>query len=173
MSNIYLIGYMGSGKSTIGRKLARRLKYRFLDLDKHIVSSNGRTIPQIFDEDGETGFREIERIALLDTLDMENMVVGTGGGTPCFFDNITQIKQHGTSVYLRTSVETLTQRLLNSKTRRPLIEGKTAYELQNYIRKHLTDREVFYMQADHIVEAGNLKINAMIDLVYQNLKATD
>ena len=88
---IFLVGYMGSGKSTLGKKLAYNLKYNFIDLDTYIEEQEGRTINEIFNDDGEDNFRKLERVYLHRVIDIENVVISVGGGTPCFFDNMEQM----------------------------------------------------------------------------------
>lgn len=149
---IFLIGYMGSGKSTVGKGLAKNLNLSFIDMDEYIEERNMRTIPQIFEKDGESGFRNIERKALLELADFENVVIGTGGGAPCFFDNMDVIKNSGKSVYLKGTPRILAERLRNSKVERPLIKGKNDSELLAFINESLDKREKWYMQADVVLE---------------------
>ncbi|MBN1767847.1 MAG: shikimate kinase [Prolixibacteraceae bacterium] len=149
---IFLIGYMGSGKSTVGKGLAKNLNLSFIDMDEYIEERNMRTIPQIFEQDGESGFRNIERKALLELADFENVVIGTGGGAPCFFDNMDVIKKSGKSVYLKGTPRILAERLRNSKVERPLIKGKNDSELLAFINESLDKREKWYMQADVVLE---------------------
>ncbi len=149
---IYLIGYMGSGKSTVGKGLAKNLGLIFIDMDDFIEQRNMRTIPKIFAEDGEDGFRKIERKALLELSEFENVVIGTGGGAPCFFDNMEIIKKSGKSVYLKGTPRILAERLKNSKVERPLIKGKNEEELITFIDETLAKREKWYKQADVVLE---------------------
>jgi shikimate kinase len=121
---IYLIGYMGSGKSTVGKGLAKKLNLQFIDLDNYIEERNFKTIPEIFASVGEVGFRKIEQHALKEIAEFENVVVATGGGAPCFFDNMELIKRTGVSVYLNGTPRILAERLLNSKTERPLMKSR-------------------------------------------------
>jgi shikimate kinase len=149
---IYLIGYMGSGKSTVGKGLAKNLGLTFIDMDDYIEQRNMRTIPQIFAEDGEDGFRKIERKALLELSEFENVVIGTGGGAPCFFDNMDIIRKTGKSVYLRGTSRILAERLKKSKVERPLIKGKNEDELMAFIDETLAKREKWYSRADIVLE---------------------
>lgn len=149
---IYLIGYMGSGKSTVGKGLAKNLGLSFIDMDDFIEQRNMRTIPRIFAEDGEDGFRRIEHKALLELSEFENVVIGTGGGAPCFFDNMDIIKKSGKSVYLKGTPRILAERLKKSKVERPLIKGKNEAELIAFIDETLAKREKWYKQADIVLE---------------------
>ncbi len=145
---IYLIGYMGSGKSTVGKELAQTLNLQFIDLDSYIEERNFKTIPEIFASEGEDGFRKAEQKALHEVSEFENIVIATGGGAPCFFDNMDHIKKTGTSLYLEGSPRILAERLMNSKTERPLIKGKTEEELIAFIDETLAKRNNWYKRAD-------------------------
>jgi len=148
---VFLIGYMGCGKSTTGRKLATLMGSAFIDLDKYIEERNFKTVPAIFAEEGEAGFRAKEQSALLEVAQFDNIVVGTGGGAPCFFDNMEVMKHAGITIYIAPSVETLANRLMKSKTERPLIIGKSRDELLQFIEKALVIRAPFYEQAQIII----------------------
>ncbi len=143
----YLVGFMGVGKSTCGKKLASRLDYDFVDLDAYIENKHKHTVSSIFNILGEEGFRKIERYALQEISQLQNTIVATGGGTPCFFDNMEVINRTGTSVYLYLNDRALLSRLRGSKQRRPLIKDKTDEQLSEYIIKTLNEREVFYIQS--------------------------
>lgn len=149
---IFLIGYMGCGKSTIGRRLAASMNLSFVDLDTFIESRNFRSIPEIFEKEGEDGFRELEHKALVELSDYEDVVVATGGGAPCFFNNMEIIKNSGVSVYLNGTPRVLAERLLKSRTERPLIKGKSEPELIAFIDESLTKRSKWYNQADIIID---------------------
>lgn len=152
---IFLIGYMGSGKTTTGKLLAKKLNLQFIDTDMFIENRYCKSISAIFEEKGETGFREIERRILLEILDFENVVVSTGGGTPCFFDNMDLMNQSGITVYLKASVDELAERLKNGKQKRPLVKGKDLEEIKTCIAANLEKREHFYNQAAFIFETKN------------------
>ena len=149
---VFLIGFMGSGKSTLGFPLARRLGLRFVDLDRHIEQSEGQTIPDIFAAEGEQSFREMENRHLREYIEAnDDFVMSTGGGTPCFNDNIDLMNSTGRTVYLKLEPEMLAARLKNSKTVRPLVAGKTSEELLEYIKTTLADREKYYDRASVVI----------------------
>jgi shikimate kinase len=148
----FLIGYMGSGKTTTGKQLAKQLNLQFIDIDMFIENRYCKSISAIFEEKGEAVFREIERKILLEILDFENVVISTGGGTPCFFDNMDLMNQSGITIYLKTSVAELTERLKNEKQKRPLIKNKDSEEIKTYVAANLEKREHFYNQAAFIFE---------------------
>ena len=152
---IYLVGYMGCGKSTIGWKLADLLSLNFIDLDKYIEERYFKTIPVIFEEEGENGFRDKERLTLTEVSQFEDVVVGTGGGTPCFFDNMDLMNQTGITVYISPDIDTLANRILKSKNERPLIAGKSREELLAFIDDALKKRSPFYEKAKIIIRGEN------------------
>ena len=141
---------MGSGKTHWGKILAERLDAPFLDLDDFIEKNEGKTISEIFVESGENGFRILERENLLRLAALPPTVVATGGGTPCFFNNIRWMRKHGTTIYLKTSPEILFERLKNERAQRPLLKNLSEAELKNFIQKRLEEREPFYRQADFV-----------------------
>jgi len=166
---IYLIGYMGSGKSTVGKGLAKAFGLQFIDLDTYIEKRNFKTIPELFATVGEEGFRKAEQKALHEVSEFENVVIATGGGAPCFFDNMEVIKRTGKSVYLRGTPHILAERLLNSKTERPLIKGKSEEELITFIHETLAKREKWYLQADIILDFDcNLTIEEVVETIEKN-----
>jgi shikimate kinase len=143
---------MGSGKSTVGRGLAKALKLDFIDMDDFIEERNFKSIPTIFADGGEEAFRKLEQKALIELSEFENVVIATGGGAPCFFDNIDVIKKTGKSLYLKGSPRILADRLKQSKVERPLIKGKSFEELVEFIDETLNKREQWYTQADVILD---------------------
>ncbi len=138
---------MGSGKSYLGRKLSKYLGLQFVDMDHYIEKRNHKTIPQIFAEEGESEFRKKERKALEELSEFTNIVIATGGGAPCFFDNIDLMNKTGKTIYLNIDPKILAERLLKSKTERPLIKGKSKPELIDFIDDTLKQRHNFYSQA--------------------------
>jgi shikimate kinase len=150
MKNIYLIGFMGSGKSYLGKYLSEKFNQKFLDLDQFIEDSVQISIPQIFNSIGEEGFREKEANLLRKTADFNQYIISCGGGTPCFHDNMQWIKEHGISIYLKPPEELLFKRLNNQKSGRPLISSMSDEDLKNFISMKIIEREKFYEQADYI-----------------------
>jgi shikimate kinase len=155
-SRIILIGYMGAGKTTIGRALARSLGLAFYDLDWYIEERFHKTVSQLFAERGEAGFRDIERNMLHEVAEFENVVLSCGGGTPCFFDNIDYMNGCAPTVYLKATPEVLQAHLKMGKTVRPLIAGKTPEQLDAFIRESLETREPFYGRASHTVHVDEV-----------------
>ncbi|WP_281987137.1 shikimate kinase [Aquimarina aggregata] len=151
--NIVLMGYMGSGKSLIGNKLADKMKLEYLDLDDYIENQEKNTISKIFEEKGEIYFRKQESRYLKEVLEKQNnSVISLGGGTPCFAGNLEIIKESekAKSIYLKTSLDQLTKRLFAERDKRPLISHLSTVDLLNdFIRKHLFERSFYYNQADH------------------------
>lgn len=152
MTRIILIGYMGAGKTTIGKILAKDLGVPFYDLDWYIETRMRKKVKQIFDERGEEGFRIIEKNMLHEVAEFEDVVVACGGGTPCFFDNMEYLVGQGDVVYLRGTPDVLFRHLKMGKGVRPLLLGKSDEELLEYIKENVKKREEFYMKANHIVD---------------------
>lgn len=162
---IFLVGYMGSGKTTVGRILAEKMKLEFIDLDRRIEKSFGRSIPEIFFHHGEQAFRLHERECLHHLLNEEkDCVVATGGGTPCFFDSMDLMKEAGKTVYLKCSPEVLFERLKGASSRRPLLSRLSESEKLNYIAKHIHERSVFYERAELLMN-GDISQNSVADLI--------
>ena len=157
---------MGSGKSTIGRQIARAKNMEFTDLDMYIQKTSGRSIPDIFKLLGEEKFREIESDCLKEVLEFPNQVIALGGGTPCFHNNMEAIKSLSTSIYLKVSPEGLASRLMRSPSPRPLIEGKSPDELVEYIGIELKKREGFYLQADFVIESDQTRFDDLLALIF-------
>lgn len=149
MRPIFLIGYMGSGKTTLGRALGRRLGLQFIDLDLYIESRYMRTISQLFAERGEDKFRSIEREMLHEVAEMEDVVVACGGGTPCYYDNIDYMNRCGTTVFLSASEDRLFVRLSINRNKRPLIKDLDDQSLRIFIRENLALRMPHYSKASH------------------------
>jgi shikimate kinase len=156
---IYLIGYMGSGKSHLGWKLANHLGVQFVDMDNYIEERNCKTIPQIFAEEGEAEFRKKERKALDELSEFNDIVIATGGGAPCFFDNIDLMNESGKTIYLNIDPTILADRLMASKTERPLIKGKSREQLVAFIDETLQKRNVFYSQAKFQITEPDLSLD--------------
>lgn len=153
---ISLIGYMGSGKSHVAKTLAKKNGKKIIDLDDEISFRLKQSIPEIFSHKGEIYFRKQERLVLHDLLNTEtDAIISLGGGTPCYYDNIELINQHSESVFLRTSVPMLAQRILNERETRPLLSRITEEELPEFIAKHLFERNSFYSQAKYTVSTDH------------------
>ncbi|MBC7902819.1 MAG: shikimate kinase [Gemmatimonadaceae bacterium] len=160
---IFLIGFMGSGKTHWGKLMSQKMKLAFYDLDEEVVRSDGRPITKIFNEDGEEFFRYKEK-AVLEALiaDHEAVVISCGGGTPCFFKNIDLMKRSGRVIWLNTSVDALVARLLKEKQTRPLIKTISDQDLRAHIIKKLQDRRLYYEQADTMVHEETITIDSLI-----------
>jgi len=162
---IFLIGFMGSGKSTLGSGLARKIGYEYVDMDHLIEETAGMTIPGIFSEHGEDVFRKWEHDILLELCELERVVVSTGGGAPCHGEMISIMNEHGITVYIKLAPEALKERLLHSKTERPLIQGKSEPELMEFITSLLGQREVFYNQARITLDGLHLNLDSLVGLL--------
>lgn len=149
---LIFIGFMGSGKTTIGKKIAHRLAYNFIDTDDYIEKVYAKSISTIFQEHGEIGFRQIETAIIQELNYTSNLVISTGGGLPCFNENMTFLNKKGSTIYLKTSVDILVSRLLKDRITRPLLENMSEQALQNFVEKKLAEREIFYAQAQFITE---------------------
>ena len=156
MRRIILIGYMGSGKTTVGRQLAKRLGLMFYDLDWYITNRMRRTVAQIFEESGEEGFRKIEHAMLHEVAEFEDVVLSCGGGTPCFFDNMDYLNRMGETVYLKASPEVLYAHLKMGKSVRPLLLNKTPEEVEAFVKVQLAQREPYYSKAKHTLDVNVL-----------------
>ncbi len=159
MQPIFLIGYMGCGKSTLGRAVSRVTGIPFIDLDNYIEARFRMSVKEIFAARGEEGFRNIERNMLCEIADFEDVIVACGGGTPCFFDNMEYMNEHGTTVFLNTPIDKLHERLMRGRHKRPLIADKTDEQLREFIIEALDKRMEFYSKAQHVF-ASDLLDNA-------------
>ncbi len=164
-SRIYLVGFMGVGKSTIGKKLARMLHYRFVDLDKMFERRYKLNIDLFFNKYNEPLFRELESKLLTETFELENTVISTGGGTPCHHEGIDAMNRHGLTVYLKMGTAALASRLKTAKKRRPLLLDKNEEELERFIVEKLNNRKSCYEKAQIHVEALNLKTWELIKII--------
>jgi len=173
---VFLIGYMGSGKSTVGKRLVEKLSRRdetnfdFIDFDKLIEKETGKTITEIFDSDGEEKFRLLEHEYLKKLLNKENAVISLGGGTPCFHNNIQVINNNGISVYLEMSSDSLINRLSKAKNKRPLIRDLNEVDLKSFIEANLEKRKPVYQKANHIIQSDQLSTDVIIEKIMKVIK---
>jgi shikimate kinase len=170
---IFLTGYMGSGKSVVGEILAKKLNYKYVDLDDQIEVIQGKSINDIFEDKGELYFRKLESQILDDILeDNSNMIISLGGGTPCYGDNFERIceQKDAKSIYLKASIQTLTDRLFTEKIHRPVISHlETREALEEFIRKHLFERAYYYSQSDISVIVDEKKPETIVDQIIEKL----
>lgn len=159
---------MGSGKSTLGKKLASKLKLDFIDLDEYFEQKFRTSITLFFERFGEASFRSLEHEVLKEVIEKHsNIVISTGGGTPCFFNNIELMNQHGTTVYLKLPPAVLASRLSNSpfRYRRPKLKGLDKREMLETVTSHLIEREQFYNQSQLVVDAFEMKLDEVVDII--------
>ena len=170
MKRIFLIGYMGAGKTTVGKALSKELDIPFYDLDWYIENRRRKTVSQIFAEMGEEGFRKIEHNMLHEVAEFEDVIISCGGGTPCFFDNIDYMNQQGQVVYLKASPEVLHKHLLMGKGDRTLLKDKTPEELISFIREQLEKREPFYTKAQYTLDVSLMDNAEKIKITIEKLR---
>ena len=168
---IFLIGYMASGKTTLGRALAKELGYSFIDLDFYIEQRYRKRIPQLFAECGESGFRDLEARMLHEAGEFCDTVISCGGGTPCFGDNMDYMLSTGTTVWLDATTDRICQRLKIAKTRRPLLDGKTDDELRAFVSAHLSERLPHYSRAAVRLPSDRLESRSQIAETIESLRA--
>ena len=167
MLRIFLTGYMGAGKTTLGKAFARKMNIPFIDLDWYIEERFHKTVGELFTERGEAGFRELERNMLHE---FENVVISTGGGAPCFFDNMEFMNRAGKTVFLDVHPDVLFRRLRVAKQQRPILQGKEDDELKTFIIQALEKRAPFYHQAHYIFNADELEDRWQIETSVQRLQ---
>jgi shikimate kinase len=151
-SVIYLIGFSASGKSTLGKLIAEKLNYHFIDLDEAITQQQGKSINALFGEFGEGGFRKIEQELLVNTIFLTETVISCGGGTPCYSDNMEFLLRNGKTIYLEADEAILLERMLYNTDERPLFKGKSKEEIASHINELLTARKVFYERANYKIK---------------------
>ena len=171
MTRILLIGFMAAGKTTLGKALARDLGLQFIDLDHYIENRYHSTVSQLFADRGEEGFRQIERNMLHEVTEFEDVIIATGGGTPCFYDNMEYMNSKGITVFLQASVDVIYTRLTIARVQRPLVKGKTTDELRQYIADMLEMRSPYYTRAHHTFCADYLENTQQVSDSVQRFKS--
>jgi len=170
---IVLIGYMGSGKTSVGKQLSTALNYKFIDLDAQIELSEGMSVSKIFSERGEIYFRRKENEIIKNLiLSEENMVLATGGGTPCYGDitNFLASKGNVITIYLKTTLDILTNRLMLEKNKRPLISHlNNEVSLKDFVRKHLFERSYYYNQAQLGLDTDRISVEEIVETIVAKL----
>jgi shikimate kinase len=164
-TRIVLVGFPGSGKSTIAKKLAARINYECIDTDSTFEAVFHISIPDFFKKFGEEMFRKSEHLFLKELLQKERVVISTGGGTPCFLGNMELIIENSFSIYIKMNQLSLADRLINSKKSRPLLLSKSPEEIQQFILEKLPEREIFYNQADAVIKGESLDLDLLFSLV--------
>ena len=170
MIRIFLTGYMGAGKTTLGKAFARTLNVPFVDLDWYMEERFHKTVGELFAERGEAGFRELERNMLREVGAFENVVISTGGGAPCFFDNMDFMNHNGKTVFLNVHPDVLFHRLRVAKQQRPILQGKEDEELKEFIIQALEKRAPFYSQAQYVFNADELEDRSQTEKSGQRLR---
>jgi len=157
MKPIYLIGFMGSGKTTLGKKIAKYFNFNFIDLDEYIETKYNLSISSIFEKYGETYFRTIERDTLKELSEFNNTIISTGGGTTCYFDNISYMNNNGITIFFDEDIDIIYNRLLNDKNKRPLIANLSNSEIYKYITSTLDLRKKYYNNCKLKINSNRLK----------------
>jgi shikimate kinase len=169
MIRIFLIGYMGAGKTTLGKVLARKLNLSFVDIDWFIESRFRKKIQDLFEERGEAGFRELERKILHEVAEFEDVIISTGGGAPCFFDNMDLMNRKGSTVFLDVQPDVLFRRLRITTASRPILKDKTDEELRAFIIQSLEGRLPFYTQAQYTFNTDELETRPQVNEAVRRL----
>jgi len=159
---IYIIGFMGSGKTTAGRKVADTLGWSFIDLDSEIEKKESRSVNEIFAIHGEKYFRQLESVVLRNPAIKSETVISTGGGAPCHSENLDFMKQTGIVIYLRLTPGQLVSRLADDSAERPLLKGLGSAGLRGFVEEKLKERDIYYKQATITVDGIDLNMNALI-----------
>ncbi|MEJ5964340.1 shikimate kinase [Pedobacter immunditicola] len=167
---VFLIGFMGCGKTTLAKKLSARLGYRLVDLDHEIENKLGQSVASFFADHGEDAFRKLES-EMLKTLNYDqNTIIATGGGTPCFFDNMDWMNANGHTIYIEMPAPALATRLQGGKSTRPLLKDLNQEQIQEYIEQKLSERKVHYLKAKSVVNGINLGADDLKALIFSNDK---
>lgn len=162
---IFLIGFMGSGKSYLGNNLAQLMDFHFIDMDDWIEEQEGMTIKKIFETKKEAYFRELETSTIHELAKKDNHIIACGGGTPCYHNNIQLLNQLGLTIYLEATIDLLYDRLRNETDHRPLLKGKDENSLKQFIKEKLAVRNQFYKQANIIFQQDGEKVARAQDLL--------
>lgn len=162
---VFLTGFMGSGKTTIGKKLAKKLTYKFIDLDAAIEKQEQKTILQIFEQQGEEYFRLTEHNTLKELANSDKLVVSCGGGTPCFHHNMELMNSMGLTIYIKLSAAALFSRLKLSKNTRPLLRNLAENELNEFIQSKLNEREQYYQKSEMVIDGLRINLLELVNLV--------
>ena len=170
MIRIFLTGYMGAGKTTLGKAFARKLNLPFVDLDWYMEERFHKTVGELFVERGEAGFREFKKNMLHEVGAFEDVVISTGGGAPCFFDNMDFMNRNGKTVFLNVHPDVLFRRLRVAKQQRPILQGKQDDELKEFIIRALEKRTPFYSQAQYVFNADELEDRSQIEKSVEKLR---
>ncbi len=168
---IFLIGFMGCGKTTLGKRLATKLNYQFIDMDKVIEAETQLSIGEYFNKFGEDAFREVESKILKNTVFPEKAIIATGGGAPCFFDNIEWMNAYGTTVYLSLSPKSLAKRLASATEQRPILKNLKPDELEQFIAERLKLREPFYKQAKISIKGLDQTPEKVAEIIQKTLNS--
>ncbi len=163
---IFLLGFMGAGKSYWGRLLAGKMQLPYYDLDEVIVEEEGKTVSEIFGAEGEDFFRGREKEKLRQLAGQEAFIISCGGGTPCFFDNMQFMNDTGVTVWLNPSITAMIERIARKKHKRPLIKELSDTELKAFVEKKLSEREPFYRQSRLIIDTANESVNTLAEKLY-------
>jgi len=169
---IVLLGYMGSGKSTVGQLLAQNSNTDFLDLDEYIEQNQQATIAEIFKSKGEIVFRKLESEAVKDLINQsDNLVLALGGGTPCYVDTMAFLVEHPNviTVTLNSSIKNLSERLIKEKAKRPLIASIKDEDIPEFIAKHLFERSFFYNQAEISIQTDSLSVAKIVTTIISKI----
>ena len=169
LNRIYIVGYMGAGKTTAARRLAQRLGWEVADTDALFEEKYKISVNDFFNKYDEPLYRKLESEVLKSTESLENVVISTGGGTACYFDNMEWMNQHGLTVFMRISPQAAVDRVIHSRHKRPLVEGKSEAELTEFVNKHYASRLPFYEQAKITVKSEDLDVEGMMNTIKENL----
>ncbi|MBU1371072.1 MAG: AAA family ATPase [Bacteroidetes bacterium] len=159
---IYLVGYMGAGKSTCARRLASKLGWESVDTDQLFETKYKIAIHDFFKKYDESLFRRLERDLLIETGNLKQTIIATGGGTPCFYNNISWMNENGLTAYLKMSPAAIANRLIHAKKKRPLILEKNSDDIYQFVKDHMRQRAIFYSQANLVIEAESLDLQDFI-----------